>query len=91
MRAGLSRAEAAQRMRTPQRVVARLESSRQPPSLRTMQRDAQAVDAAAASSISLETFLGHCMTRWRRSATRRAGGREALFPGARRGNRTPTT
>ena len=46
-RAGLSQAEVAQRMGTTQSVVARLESGRRPPSLRTVQRYAQAVGARA--------------------------------------------
>ncbi|WP_018913037.1 helix-turn-helix transcriptional regulator [Thiomonas sp. FB-6] len=40
-------AEVAQRMGTTQSVVARLESGRRPPSLRTVQRYAQAVGARA--------------------------------------------
>ena len=46
-RAGLSQAEVAQRMGTTQSVVARLESGRRPPSLRTVQRYAQAVGTRA--------------------------------------------
>lgn len=46
-RAGLSQAEVAQRMGTTQSVVARLESGRRPPSLRTVQRYAQALGARA--------------------------------------------
>lgn len=46
-RAGMSQAEVAQRMGTTQSVVARLESGRRPPSLRTVQRYAQAVGARA--------------------------------------------
>ena len=46
-RAGLSQAEVAQRMGTTQSGVARLESGRRPPSLRTVQRYAQAVGARA--------------------------------------------
>ncbi len=46
-RAGLSQAEVAQRMGTTQSVVARLESGRRPPSLRTVQRYAQAVGGRA--------------------------------------------
>ena len=46
-RAGLSQAEVAQRMGTTQSVVARLESGRRPPSLRTVRRYAQAVGARA--------------------------------------------
>jgi predicted transcriptional regulator len=45
--AGLSQAEVAQRMGTTQSVVARLESGKRPPSLRTVQRYAQAVGARA--------------------------------------------
>ena len=46
-RAGLSQSEVAQRMGTTQSVVARLESGKRPPSLRTVQRYAQAVGARA--------------------------------------------
>ena len=46
-RAGLSQAEVAQRMGTTQSVVARLECGRRPPSLRTVQRYAQAVGGRA--------------------------------------------
>ena len=46
-RAGLSQAEVAQRMGTTQSVIARLESGKRPPSLRTVQRFAQAVGARA--------------------------------------------
>ncbi len=46
-RAGLTQAEVAQRMGTTQSVVARLESGRRPPSLRTVQRYAQAVGGRA--------------------------------------------
>ncbi|MDE2130754.1 antitoxin HigA [mine drainage metagenome] len=46
-RAGLSQAEVAQRMGTTQSVVARLESGKRPPSLRSVQRYAQAVGARA--------------------------------------------
>ncbi len=46
-RAGLSQAEVAQRMGTTQSVVARLESGRRPPSLRTVQRYAHAVGGRA--------------------------------------------
>jgi ribosome-binding protein aMBF1 (putative translation factor) len=42
-RAGLSQGEVAQRMGTTQSVVARLESGKRPPSMRTVQRFAQAV------------------------------------------------
>lgn len=42
-RAGLSQEEVAQRMGTTQSVVARLESGRRSPSMRTVQRFAQAV------------------------------------------------
>ncbi len=46
-RAGLSQAEVAQRMGTTQSVIARLESGKRPPSLRSVQRYAQAVGARA--------------------------------------------
>ncbi len=46
-RAGMSQAEVAQRMGTRQSVIARLESGRHPPSLRTVQRYAQAVGGRA--------------------------------------------
>jgi len=42
-RAGLSQSEVAQRMGTSQSVVARLESGKRPPSMRTVERFAQAV------------------------------------------------
>ena len=42
-RAGLSQSEVAQRMGTTQSVVARLESGKHPPSMRTVERFAQAV------------------------------------------------
>lgn len=42
-RAGLSQSEVAQRMGTTQSVIARMESGKRPPSMRTMQRFAQAV------------------------------------------------
>lgn len=42
-RAGLSQSEVAQRMGTTQSVIARLESGKRPPSLRTVARFAQAV------------------------------------------------
>jgi ribosome-binding protein aMBF1 (putative translation factor) len=42
-RSGLSQSEVAQRMGTTQSVVARLESGKRPPSMRTMERFAQAV------------------------------------------------
>lgn len=42
-RAGLSQGEVAQRMGTTQSVVARLESGKHPPSMRTVERFAQAV------------------------------------------------
>ena len=42
-RAGLSQAEVAQRMGTTQSVVARIESGKRPPSMRTVERFAQAV------------------------------------------------
>ncbi|NNM65475.1 MAG: helix-turn-helix transcriptional regulator [Burkholderiales bacterium] len=47
VRAGLSQAEVAQRMGTTQSVVARLESGKRPPSMRSVQRYAQAVGARA--------------------------------------------
>ncbi|SCC95888.1 Transcriptional regulator, XRE family [Thiomonas sp. X19] len=47
VRAGLSQAEVAQRMGTTQSVVARLESGKRPPSLRSVQRYAQAAGARA--------------------------------------------
>ncbi|MCX8086724.1 MAG: helix-turn-helix domain-containing protein [Rhodocyclaceae bacterium] len=43
IRAGLSQSEVAQRMGTSQSVIARLESGKRPPSLRTVERYAQAV------------------------------------------------
>jgi len=46
-RAGLSQDEVAQRMGTTQSVVARLESGKRPPSMRTVQRFAQAVGGHA--------------------------------------------
>lgn len=46
-RAGLSQGEVAQRMGTTQSVVARLESGKRPPSMRTVQRFAQAVGGHA--------------------------------------------
>lgn len=46
-RAGLSQGEVALRMGTTQSVVARLESGKRPPSMRTMQRFAQAVGGHA--------------------------------------------
>jgi ribosome-binding protein aMBF1 (putative translation factor) len=42
-RAGLSQSEVAQRMGTTQSVVARLESGKRPPAMRTVERFAQAV------------------------------------------------
>jgi transcriptional regulator with XRE-family HTH domain len=42
-RAGLSQSEVAQRMGTTQSVVARLESGKRPPSMRTVERFAKAV------------------------------------------------
>ena len=42
-RAGMSQGEVAQRMGTTQSAVARLESGKRPPSMRTVQRFAQAV------------------------------------------------
>lgn len=46
-RAGLTQEEVAERMGTTQSTVARLESGKRPPSLRTVQRYAQAVGARA--------------------------------------------
>ncbi len=46
-RAGLTQGEVAERMGTTQSVVARLESGRRAPSMRTVQRYAQAVGARA--------------------------------------------
>ena len=46
-RAGLSQSEVAQRMGTTQSVVARLESGKRPPSMRTVQRFAEAVGGHA--------------------------------------------
>ncbi len=46
-RAGLTQGEVAQRMGTTQSVVARLESGRRAPSMRSVQRYAQAVGARA--------------------------------------------
>jgi predicted transcriptional regulator len=46
-RAGLSQGEVAQRMGTTQSVVARLESGKRPPSMRTVQRFAEAVGGHA--------------------------------------------
>ena len=46
-RAGLSQSEVARRMGTTQSVVARLESGKRPPSLRTVERFAQAVGGHA--------------------------------------------
>ena len=46
-RAGLTQGEVAERMGTTQSVVARLESGRKAPSMRTVQRYAQAVGARA--------------------------------------------
>lgn len=43
LRAGLSQSQVAERMGTTQSVVARLESGRRPPSMRTVQRFAHAV------------------------------------------------
>ncbi len=45
--AGLTQADVAERMGTTQSVVARLESGRQPPSLRTVQRYASAIGCRA--------------------------------------------
>ncbi|MDA8363700.1 MAG: helix-turn-helix transcriptional regulator [Gammaproteobacteria bacterium] len=52
-RAGLSQAEVARRMGTTQSVVARLESGRRTPSLRTVQRYAQAVGGRAVVRIKV--------------------------------------
>ena len=46
-RAGLTQGEVAARMGTTQSTIARLESGKRPPSLRTVQRYAQAVGARA--------------------------------------------
>jgi len=46
-RAGLTQEQVAERMGTTQSTVARLESGRRPPSLRTVQRYAEAVGARA--------------------------------------------
>lgn len=46
-RAGLTQADVAQRMGTTQSVVARLESGKRPPSLRTVQRYASAIGCRA--------------------------------------------
>jgi predicted transcriptional regulator len=46
-RAGLSQSEVARRMGTTQSVVARLESGKRPPSLRTVERFAQALGGHA--------------------------------------------
>jgi len=46
-RAGLSQSEVAERMGTTQSVVARLESGKRPPSMRTVERFAQAVGGHA--------------------------------------------
>jgi predicted transcriptional regulator len=53
--AGLTQSEVAQRMGTTQSVVARLESGKQAPSLRTVQRYAQAVGGRAVVRIELAT------------------------------------
>jgi len=52
-RAGLTQGEVAQRMGTTQSVIARLEGGRRMPSIRTVQRYAQAVGARAV--VHLET------------------------------------
>jgi DNA-binding XRE family transcriptional regulator len=49
--AGLTQSDVAQRMGTTQSVIARLESGKRAPSLRTVQRFAQAVGARAAVRI----------------------------------------
>ena len=46
-KAGLSQAQVAERMGTTQSIIARLESGKRPPSLRTVQRYAQAVGGRA--------------------------------------------
>jgi predicted transcriptional regulator len=53
-RAGLSQSEVAQRMGTTQSVVARLESGKRPPSMRTVERFAQAVGGHAVLRIEPE-------------------------------------
>lgn len=55
LRAGLSQGEVAERMGTTQSVVARLESGRRPPSMRTVQRFAQAVGGRAVLRIEIST------------------------------------
>ncbi len=52
-RAGLSQTEVAERMGTTQSVVARLESGKRPPSMRTVQRFAQAVGGRVRFSIEV--------------------------------------
>lgn len=54
-RAGLTQSEVAQRMGTTQSVVARLESGKRAPSLRTVQRYASAVGGRAVVRIELVT------------------------------------
>lgn len=58
-RAGLSQEEVAQRMGTTQSVVARLESGKRPPSMRTVQRFAQAVGGNLVLRIE-QTRLTRC-------------------------------
>jgi len=58
VRAGLSQSEVAERMGTTQSVVARLESGRRPPSMRTVQRFAQAVGGRAVLRIENNTTQG---------------------------------
>lgn len=53
--AGLTQSEVAQRMGTTQSVIARLESGKQAPSLRTVQRYARAVGARAVVRIERAT------------------------------------
>lgn len=57
MRAGLTQAELAQRMRTTQSTIARLESGRAAPSLRTLSRYAQATGSRAV--VRLEACSAH--------------------------------
>lgn len=54
-RAGLSQSEVAQRMGTTQSVVARLESGKRPPSMRTVERFAQAVGGHLVFRIEQQT------------------------------------
>lgn len=66
-RAGLTQGEVAERMGTTQSVVARLESGRSAPSMRTVQRYAQAVGARAV--VRIETRPEGAKRRTRRAAT----------------------